>query len=124
MSRNTIPFPNYNITATIASGATVSEAVELDKYRVVGVFIPSNFDGTTLTISVAPALDGTYLPAQSSAAASTPWTVTVAAGQYVPLVISGNGDPAAGFRYIKFTSGSSQTTTDTVLTLACVNRDS
>lgn len=111
---------NYDLTATIdiSTSTTVSNAVDLYGTTLMGVFIPSTFDGTTFTISVATTLDGTYYPVQSATTASTPWTATVAASQYVPIVISGNNNPTMGWRYLKITAGTEQETTDTVLTLA------
>lgn len=103
------------LTATIASGATQSEAVDLYGYTLAGIFIPSNFDGTTLTIQVAPSLAGTYVNAQAANDASTVLTLTVAASQYVPI---DNLHIAAGWRFIKFTAGTAQSGSNSVLTLA------
>lgn len=102
-------------TATIASGATQSGAVNIDGFTLVGIYIPSTFDGTTLTVQVAPTSDGTFVNAQAASSASTVYTITVAASQYVPIE---NLAISAGWQYIKFTAGTSQSTTSTILTLA------
>lgn len=102
-------------TVTIANGATQSNAIDLFGYTICGIFIPSTFDGTTLTVQVAPTAAGTYVNAQAASSASTVLTLTVAASQYVPIE---NLAVVKGWRHIKLTSGTSQSTTDTILTLA------
>jgi len=109
------PIISNNLTATIASGGTQSGVVDLSGCTLCGIYIPSTFDGTTLTVQTSPTVDGTYVNAQASSSASTVYTITVAASQYVPLE---NLSVGAGWRFIKFTAGTSQSTTDTILTLA------
>ena len=101
--------------ATIATGAAQSAAVDLSGFTLVGMHIPSNFDGTTITVQVSPTLGGTYQNAQAASSASTVYTITVAAGQYVPIE---NIAIVAGWQYIKLTAGTTQTTTDTIIPLA------
>jgi hypothetical protein len=45
-------YPIYT-TVTVASGQTVSSAVDVGNYDIVGIITPSTFDGTTITISAA-----------------------------------------------------------------------
>ena len=52
----------YDLTATIAVNGTTSGAVDLAGCTLVGLFIPSTFDGTTLTITASTMLGGTYIP--------------------------------------------------------------
>ena len=118
------PRVNYDITATIviATSTTVSPAVDLYGTTLVGIFVPAEFDGTTMTLSAATAIDGTYYPVQLSVAAATLLTITTTASQYIPMtpVNAGNMDFLAGMRYFKITTGSAQTTTNTVFTLATI----
>jgi hypothetical protein len=81
----------------------------------VGIFVPAEFDGTTLTISAASTIDGTYMSVQIDHTSAAAYTVTTTASRYVPLA---NLDIPEGLRYIKITTGSAQTTTNTVFTLA------
>ena len=103
---------DFTTTATIASGATESEAVDLGGLELAGIFVPDTFDGTTLTIKAAPSLNGTYVTVMEEDA---DFSVTVAASRYVPIE---NLALFAGAQYIKLVSGTAQATTETVLTLA------
>lgn len=105
-------------TATIAASGTQSSGVDLGGHTLVGLFIPSTFDGTTITVQVFPTsafATSHTAQAASTGGASTALTLTVAAGQYAPIE---NLAITAGWQYIKLTAGSTQTTTDTVITLA------
>jgi hypothetical protein len=95
---------------TIASGAATSAALDCGGRTLCGVYLPSTFDGTALTFSVS--WDGTNFFALWSGGAA--YSVTVAASTYQEL------DPAkfAGVKSVKFTSGTNQATTDTILTAA------
>lgn len=105
----------YDLTATIASGGTTSGAVDLSGCTLVGLFIPSTFDGTTITITASTTLGGTYVTVQDGDGSSSAFTITTTASRYVPL---DNLAIPAGLVFIKLVAGSSQTTTDTVITLA------
>lgn len=105
----------YDLTATIAVSGTTSNAVDLSGCRLVGLFLPSTFDGTTLTITASSTLGGTYVPVQVDHTSAAAYTITSTASQYVPLA---NIDILAGLQYIKLVAGSSQTSTSTVITLA------
>src|SRR3954468_15319314 len=105
----------YDLTATIAVSGTTSGAVDLSGCTLVGLFVPATFDGTTLTITASNSLTGTYVTVQQDHTSSSAYTITTAASRYVPL---DNLDIAVGLQFIKFVAGSSQTTTDTVITLA------
>ncbi len=108
---------NSKKTLTISSGSTQTPMADLSGYTICGIFIPSAFDGTTLTVQVSNDEDFTTsfnAQAASTAGASTVLTLTVAAGQYAPIE---NLAISAGWKYVKFTAGTSQTG-DSILTLA------
>jgi hypothetical protein len=100
----TMRFP----TVTITSGQATSAELDCGDETLVGVILPSTFDGTALTFSVSATSGGTYYSLCSGGAALS---ITVAASQYVAL------DPSifAGVRFVKFTSGTAQSGTDTIL---------
>lgn len=106
------PNDTYNLTATIASGQTESGEIDLGGADLCGLFIPSNFDGTTLTIKAASAPGGTFVAVQ---AAGADYTLTTTASKYCPIE---NLAVVAGLRFIKLVAGTSQSTTDTVITIA------
>ena len=114
------PQVNYDLSATIASGQTTSAEVDLGGTMLVGVFLPASFDGTTLKISAASAAGGTFITVENGA--GTPADVTLTASghsKFVPLAAA-DRDAVRGLRFIKLVAGSSQTTTDTVITLATI----
>lgn len=102
----------YDKSATIASGQTLSEAIDTQGTQLTGLFIPSTFDGTTLYIQAATDIDGTYGRIQVS---GSDFALTVSAGK--PVAIE-NLAVTAGFQFIKLEAATAQTTTDTVITLA------
>ena len=103
----------YDLTTTIAVGQTDSAAIDLSGLELVGFFIPSNLTGTTISIQAAPSLSGTYVAAQDGAGST--YSVTVAASKYVPIT---NYNIIAGLRFIKLTAGTTQASTDAIITLA------
>jgi hypothetical protein len=109
------PRVNYGKTATVAVGGTTSGEVDLGDEALVGIFTPSTMEGTTITLTAAPAPGGTFVAVQDGDGSSSSFTVTTAASRYVPL---DSLAILAGLRFIKLVCGSTQTTTDTVFTLA------
>lgn len=103
-----------DLQATIASGGTTSNEVDLAGTTLVGLYIPSTFDGTTLTLTAAPTAGGTHVAVQIDHTSASSYTITTTASRYVPLA---NLAIPSGLRFIKLVAGSSQTTTDTVITL-------
>jgi len=101
---------DYSLTATIADGQTKSEAIDLESIDLVGIFIPSGFDGTTLQFEAATAVDGTFYPVLSAGANHE---LTVAASTYVPIE---NLAILSGVRYLKIVTASQ--TGDVILGLA------
>lgn len=103
----------YDLTTTIAVGQTDSAAIDLSGLELVGMFIPSNFTATAVTIKTAPSSGGTYLTAQDGY--GTDYSLTVAANKYIAI---NNFNIVAGLRFIKITAGVAQASTDAVITLA------
>lgn len=103
----------YTLTATVASGQTVSGAIDLMGTDLTGIFVPAEFDGTTITLQAATSLAGTYVAVQDGAGNAV--TLTTTASRYVPI---SNLALITGLRYVKLVCGSSQTTTDSVFTIA------
>lgn len=100
---------------TIASGQTTSAAIDLGEYTLIGIDIPSNFDGTTLTLLHSTTSGGTYNSVQIDHTSASAFTITTAASRYVPL---SNLAIPAGLRFVKLVAGTSQSTSDTVFKLA------
>lgn len=96
---------------TIANGQTLSAAIDLSGLDIAGIFIPTEFDGSTLYIQAAPSLGGTYGRVQ---AGGVDLALTVAAGKPCGLE---NLAPLAGWQFIKLEAGTAQTG-DSVLHLA------
>ena len=105
----------YNLTATITVSGTTSNAVDLAGCTLVGLFIPATFDGSTLTITASTTLGGTYVTVQQDHTSSSAYTITTTASRYVPL---DNLAIPEGLEFITLVAGSTQTTTDTIITLA------
>jgi len=107
------PSDTYDLTATIASGQTKSGVIDLSGVDPCGFFLPAEFDGTTLTFEAAASANGTFYPVYDDSGSL--YTLTVDDGRAVGLR---NLAPLAGFRFIKLVAGTSQSTTDTVITIA------
>jgi hypothetical protein len=99
---------------TIPSGAAVPVAgFDCGDCRLVGITLPSTFDGTTMTFTSANTFAGTYLTMHNGTADVS---LTVAASKTIVFtdVIAQH---FKAVRFIKPTAGSSQTSTDTVIVL-------
>lgn len=107
------PNDAYNLQATVASGQTVSNAIDLSGCDLAAIFVPAEFDGTTITLQAATAIDGTYVAVQDGA--GNAFTITTTASRVAPI---SNPNIVTGLRFIKLVCGTSQTTSDTVFTLA------
>lgn len=108
-------FPKI-IDVTIPVGTATSAEVDLENFTIVGVYLPATFDGTTIRFQAAPVSGGTFIDVEDAAGANFTLT-TSAASKYVPVSNSGLAI-LSGCRFIKVLTGSTQTTTDTVLQLA------
>jgi hypothetical protein len=117
-------YSNYpvaqNLSVVIATSTTVSSEADLGAKRLVGIHIPSTFDGTQITFQTATSSGGTYNQIITSAAGAA-LTFTVAASKYVAL---SDAEAAyfAGVKFLKIVTSTAQTTTDTVFTLVTVPR--
>jgi hypothetical protein len=103
----------YDLSTTISVGQTDSGVIDLSGLELVGLFIPSNFTATSISIQAAPAINGTYVQAQDGYGSN--YSLSVAAGKYVPI---NNFNIIAGLRFIKLTAGAAQASTDALITLA------
>ena len=99
---------NATASVTIAVGATESGVLVLDGYAMGMIHLPSNYDGTALTFSVAPTYGGTYVALEDSSGASVTLTVEASKAYALPEALF-------GAPYAKLVAGSTQTTTDTVI---------
>lgn len=101
------------VLVTIPVGTSISGEIDVGDFDIVGLITPSTFDGTTVTFTSAPVAGGTYVTVAANNTAATAYTVTTTASIYTPI------DPivSRGLRFIKLNTGSSQSTTDTIITL-------
>ena len=98
-------------TLTVASGQTVSQYLELGGYDLLGITVPSNFDGTTIGFQVSP--DGTTFSVVNDGE-SGDLSITCAASRYVPMK---NVALLAGALALKLTTGTVQSVSNTVFTM-------
>ena len=110
---------NPTCTVVIATSTTISSAVDLGNKRLVGMYVPSTFDGTALKIATSDTLTGTYVNLIDATGADI--TFTVAASKYFGLN-DVQQSQVEGIRYFKIVTSTAQTTTDTIFTLATVPR--
>src|SRR5512135_2473225 len=104
MSRETPPPAASVLTATIASGATVSSAIDTYDKVLLGVIWPADMDGTAVSVPVCDTVDGTYKAlVDSTGAAAATYTVSGVKGKAMALVAA-QRDLIAPFRFLKFTS--------------------
>ena len=92
------------IIATIASSGTLSGMVDGGGYRLAGVYLPSNFQGTGFKILGTPknqSMGADYILSNNSGNIS----YTCAAGQYIGFDMNAN---TAGLAQIKILAASSQ----------------
>jgi hypothetical protein len=89
--------------ANVANAAQLSGVVDLKNYTACGILIPAVFDGTVVTFQMSDTSGGTYADVTDGSGGT--YTVTVAAGKYVPL------DPNIflGVRFLKVKAGTVQT---------------
>lgn len=105
------------LTATIASGQTVSQAIDLQGTFLTGLVVPANFDGTQ--IQFLASRDGTdtglgaYAPYYNAAGTRVTIVVTAATLSFIGL----SPQDFSSIRYLKLVSVTTQTTTPTVIGL-------
>jgi hypothetical protein len=96
-------------TATIANGATSSDAVYLGDKLPVALQMPAAFTGAS--VSFTGSYDGVTYQAVTTGSAATPYSEGVAASKFVTL------DPSMfpGFRWMKIVSASAEGADRTIL---------
>lgn len=92
---------------TILDSATTSNAQDLTERYLVGLYIPSGFDGTAITFTASPTATGTYLAVYDDA--NTAVAFTVAQSRYVSLGSSAAARAAESLPWVKLVAGTSQT---------------
>lgn len=97
------PVPNRNniATATILSGASLSDAVPLMGRNITGILVPSSWTAADITMSVS--LDGSVYADLYDSAGEV--VLTAAASVFIGLNIA----QIMGFNYVKLRSGTSGT---------------
>lgn len=86
--------------ATIPSGQTTSEAIDIINCALTGFKVPAAFTGTSISFTASDSPDGTFSQITSNGASRT---VNVSAGDEVTL------NPVIyGKRWIKFVSSSAE----------------
>lgn len=94
------------LTCSVASGQTVSAAIDTAGYGNIGVIVPATFDGTSISFQTADILAGTYVPVYDIT--GQPVAVPVAASRAVDLP-----GELLFCRFIKIVCGTVQATTTT-----------
>lgn len=102
-------------TATIADGATKSDAIEIRDYVLTGILIPAGMEGTTMSFEVCDSLAGTYVPLYRSDGTQVTITYTSAARAFG--LSTGDLDALAPWWFIKLVAGTQTGDADIVLAL-------
>lgn len=95
-------------SATIANGATASGEVALSGYAGGGYALPSTFDGTTLSFTVASASGGTFQALYDQYGNVVSLTVAASRSYALPAELF-------AWPFFKFVAGTAQSTTNTVI---------
>lgn len=95
-------------TVTITSGQPVSAAFDRGGYRSLGVIIPIQFDGASISFQASDTLSGTYVPVNDIY--GNPLSVPVAVSNAYDLP-----GELGSFRFLKIVASTNQTTTNTDL---------
>lgn len=95
-----MPFPNlvdYTTTITVASGQSLSAAIDLNGFQVLGVICPSAIEATTVQLSfwASDALAGTYTQVKKN---GTAVTMTFAVNDFNMLTAAAD---LRGVRFLK-----------------------
>jgi len=100
------------LAVTIANNTNQSTSVDLSGLCLVGIHVPTGFDGTALTFQTSLD-DATYVDVNVN---GTAYQITVAAAKYEVVDYT----KFLGVRFLKITSGTTQSPA-AVLTLAARN---
>jgi hypothetical protein len=96
---------------TVATGETTSSAAEIWDASFGMLYIPAEFNGTTITFTVCDTIDGTYLGVKEENGSDTSLTVAASTAVAIPSEVF-------AAPYLKIVCGSAQTTTPTVFRLS------
>lgn len=97
MIRNT-----HTVDVTIASGASLSGAVDLEGFAVVAIEMPAAWTAAGITFQAASLSGGTYLDVYDDAGAE----VAISAGASRVIAVTGaDADALAPLQFIKIRSG-------------------
>lgn len=90
-------------TVTIASGATISDAAQIEGATLIGLILPAEFDGTTLTFQVSQD-NATFVPLSKDTDGAA-YSLAAGASKAYSL------DPALflPWAYVKLVAGTAQT---------------
>lgn len=105
------------VTVDISESTTVSTPIDLHGCTPVGIFLPANFDGTTVKFQASTSLDGTYVAVEDGAGTPAEITLTASAHSKYIAISAAIQEQLRGIRFLKLVTGV-QSTNDTVLTLA------
>lgn len=103
------PVIGYDLTATIASGQTVSSAIDLSGNTLCGFFLPSGFTGSSITLQAAASAAGPYVSVLSGGAA---YSLSGSAGGYVPIE---SMPVTSGLRFIQLVAGIAQASSASII---------
>lgn len=106
---------NSEIQATVSVSGTASDEIDLGGDQLVGIFVPSTFDGTNITLTASPTSGGTFVAVQNGDGDSGAYTITTTASRFVPI---DNLAITAGLRFVKLVCATAQSTSPTIFTLA------
>lgn len=100
------------MTTTMAASSATSAAADLGDRLLVGIGLSATFDGTALTFTQAPTIDGTYAPIKRNNAAYTEAITDDLSGGAVVSI----SDVKAflGAQYIKIVSTATQGAAETI----------
>lgn len=103
-----IPRKTYENTAVIAASGTTSNAVDLEENDLVGVIFPASMTGTSVTITMAASLTGTYNTHYDQSGSAV--TISVVNGS----AAIDNLAHTAGLRFIKLVSNGTEAAERTI----------
>ena len=99
--------------ATIGNGATKSAVIALYGLELVGIIVPTSYDGSTLGLEISDSAAGSFHPVNDGSGQVL--SIPVVPGHYEPIAAL---SMIAGLSFIKLVAPVAQSGSDTVLTLA------
>ena len=101
----TVAYNKGFVTATIANGATTSDAISLLDQVAGGIITPAALTGTSLTFTVCNTVGGTYVALYDSDNNLVSMTVTVSRAY---AFTGAEADALAPWPFVKIVSGSAE----------------